>query len=187
MPLLLALTACLEVEPTDSADTADTATTTPVSLDAEVPATVDAAWGCRWLYAAAETDGFAATFDLELPPADELTRGPLQYDRALAAGESFVIGGMEPGTGDLAVFDCSDVIETAQGVRVWTATAATLSITATYIEDRPEWTCSGTDDNPVYDLDITVSDVTFTDEDGVPGTLSAWGPLRVRASDSCGG
>lgn len=191
--LLLAALACTTDSQVDTADSGDTATdsgdtggTTPVSLDEQLTAGVDHAWGCRWVYMVAEAGANTLVADLVLPEADELTRGPLSYNRALAAGESLQIGG-GAGSGDLTVFDCSDVMDTMQGVHVWTATAATLSIEANYVEDRPDWTCDGTSDNPVYDMSLTITNATFTDEAGVEGELSTWGPLEVRVADYCGG
>lgn len=189
--LLVTLACTTTAEDTaDTGDTAtdsgDTGTATPVSLDELLPTSIDHAWGCRWLYTVAELAGMTVVAELTLPPDDELTRGPLSYDRALEAGETLQIGG-GTGSGDLAVFDCSDVMEVSEGVRLWTATAATLSIQANYVEDRPDWTCDGTSDNPVYDVSLTISDGTFVDETGVEGELEAWGPLEVRVADYCGG
>jgi hypothetical protein len=187
--VLLATLACSTSTPGetgDSADTGDTGTTTPVSLDELLPVSIDHAWGCRWLYTVAELGELAVVADFTLPPEDELTHGPLSYDRALVAGETLQIGG-GAGSGDLSVFDCSDVVETMQGVHVWTATAATLSIQANYVENRPDWTCDGTSDNPVYDVSLTITNGAFVDETGVEGELDAWGPLEVRVADYCGG
>lgn len=194
--LLLTTLACTTTTPSetgDSADTADTATdsgdtgtTTPVSLNELLPTSIDHAWGCRWLYTVAELGELTVVADLTLPPDDELTRAPLSYNRALEAGETLQIGGGS-GSGDLSVFDCSDVMDTMQGVHVWTATAATLAIEANYVEDRPDWTCDGTSDNPVYDVSLMITNAAFTDEAGVEGELDAWGPLQVRVADYCGG
>lgn len=191
--LLLASLACTTSTPDETGDSADTATdsgdtgtATPVSLDELLTASPDHAWGCRWLYTVAEVGETTVVTDLTLPPDDELTRVPLSYDRTLEAGETLQIGG-GTGSGELSVFDCSDVMDSMQGVHVWTATAATLSIQANYVEDRPDWTCDGTSDNPVYDVSLTVTNATFTDETGVEGELDAWGPLEVRVADYCGG
>lgn len=184
--LFLACTAGIDDSADSGGDTSDdTGTATPVSLDALLPA-VDHAWGCSWVYLVAEAGGYVVVSDLQLPEADELTRGPLSYDRPLEATDSLKIGG-GPGEGELSVFDCSDVMDSETEVRVWTASAATLSIEATYVEERPEWTCDGVSDNPVYNVSVTVTDAVLTDENGDEGTLSAWGPLEVEVADYCGG
>lgn len=184
--ILLFLACHTSTDTSDTTETGDTDVEVPVVLDDVVPASVDQAWGCQWVYTAAELADYTLVADLSLPEADELTRSELSYDRPLADGEALAFGG-GPGAGELSIFDCSDVIDTMQGIHVWTATAATITIEATYIEDRPEWTCDGVSDNPVYDMEITITDATFEDEAGVAGTLSSWGPLSVRVADYCGG
>ena len=182
--MILFLLAC--DSSTDTAETGDSDTVEPISLDTELPAATDQAWGCRWVYAAAELGDYTMVANLSLPEADELTRTSLSYNRALGADEGLAFGG-GAGGGEISVFDCSDVMETHTEVHVWTATAATIAIEATYIEDRPDWTCDGVSDNPVYDMDVTITDASFEDEAGVAGTLSSWGPMTVRVADYCGG
>ena len=188
--LLLAQLACVDAD--DSGDTApaddsgDTATT-PVSLNDLLAGPETSAWGCRWAYMVSERDAAGFVADLHLLEADRYANLDVHYTRALEAGESLTVGG-GTGTDDFAVFDCSDVFEVEQGVHVWQATSATIDLVATYVEDRPEWTCYGTGPNPVYDAQLTVVDATFEDAGGARGTLTDWGPLAVQIGmDFCGG
>jgi hypothetical protein len=184
--MLLLLAACTSSD-LDTAETGDTGKPAePVVLDEVLPSAAASAWACRWVYVAANLDSYTMVADLAFPEGDELTRTDLSYNRPLSEGESLQFGGGSGG-GDLAVFDCSDVMDNLQGVQVWTATAATISIEATYVEDRPEWTCDGVSDNPVYDMDVTITDATFVDEAGAEATLASWGPLSVQVADYCGG
>lgn len=178
--LLLTLFACTAGTDTDTA-------TTPVSLDGLVSSAGEDAWGCRWAYVAAVSSDHTLVADLILPEADRYANLDVSYARALEPDERIEIGGGSGGD-ELAVFDCSDVMETSQGIQVWRATAATIRVDAVYVGERTEQTCSGTDPNPVYDAELTITDATFTDMEENVATLTAWGPLAVEIGmDNCGG
>lgn len=177
---LLVLLAC---GPSDDTGT----TAAPVDLATLVPASAEVAWGCRWAYFAAQAGGNSFVADLVLPQADRYGNIDAHYARSLEPGERLEFGGGAGGD-EMSVFDCVDVMDTQQGVRVWRATSASFEIDAVYVGERPDATCSGTGPNPVYDAQLTIVEAHFTDMDEVEATLSDWGPLEVEIGmDNCGG
>jgi len=185
--LLLLLTACTAGDDTGAVPTDDTGAVTPVSLDAVLAGAPDGSWSCRWAYLAAVRGEYTLVADLVLPEADRYANQDVSYVRGLEASDALSVGG-GPGTDELQIFDCSDVMEIPTDIHVWRATAATLSIDAVFVEDHPEWTCSGTDPNPLYDAQVSITDAVFEDSAGAIATLDAWGPFPFQiGADRCGG
>lgn len=185
MTLLLLSIGCIG-EDTDSTPTdTDTGTTTPVSLDGLLDA--GNAWGCQWSYTAIDAGDAWLSMQLALPAEDRYANLDVSYEHVLGAEDSLEIAS-GPGTGEISLFDCSDLVEGYEDVELWTATAATIDIDAVFVEERPDWTCTGTDPNPVYDATITIRDASFTGSEGGVAELSTLGPFEQRIGHVfCGG
>jgi hypothetical protein len=172
--------------PHDTAgDTADSASPETVDLSEELPAAPDQTWACRWLYSVAEAGPYTVVIDLDLAQNED-DRSDFSVEHTLGPTDSIIIGG-GVGPGTLSTFDCSDVMMNAEGVHLWESTAATLQINATYLQDKPEWTCDGTSPNPMYDIEVTIVEASFADSEGATATLSDWGHYSLPVADYCGG
>lgn len=186
-PLLGLIAAC--IFPTDDTGTDDTGTPseTPVSLDAlfvDVPLSTTS---CQWSYSA--THWFESTWlvaQLALPEADRLAAADVSYDRTLTPADEVTIGA-GAGAGEISVFDCSDVVETMEGVQQWDLVSGHFVLDAVFEADHPEWTCTG-DFNPVYDGVVSFSELVLADSSGARATAAAIGPIAIRLGQvSCGG
>lgn len=189
-PTLLSLLACIDGTDTgDTGDTStdDTATTAPVSLNEPLSSASTASWGCQWAYMADQHADASLVARIVLPEVDRHANTDVSYTAELGAEDSLEVAD-GPGLGEISFFDCSDVIETWSDAHVWTATAASYTLSATFVAEHPEWTCDGTSPNPVYDAALTIVDATFEDGAGGVATLTDWGPLAVQIGfDYCGG
>ena len=170
----------------DTGDTADTGEVLPVNLADLVGGTPASVTSCGWAYVAARYAEATFVVRVSLPNADDEEPVDQNYTLPLGSADRIEIG-TGTGTGTLNAWDCSDVMESEDGVRLWTASAATVSVDATYVRDAPEWTCDGEGPNPVYDATITLSDVLFTDENGVAGVLAEWTVSTPIGMYYCGG
>lgn len=185
--LLLFLAACTAPDDTGGVTGDDTGIPSPVSLDAILGGEPDAAWSCGWAYLVAAHAAATLVGELALPPEDRYANLDVAYTRALGP-EDRVRVGHGAGGDDLDVFDCGDVMEVVEGVRVWTAVEGTLLLDAVYTGERPEWTCDGASPNPTYAAEVSLVDLRFVDGSGAEATLSAWGPHPYTiGADFCGG
>jgi hypothetical protein len=158
----------------------------PVVLDDTFAGEPNAVWACGWGYVVAEFDEGTIVLDLALPEADRYANVDVSYTRALGA-EDLVEVSAGSGPDQIQYFDCYDVIENRDGVRLWTATSGDLALDATYLEERPEWLCEPGGANPVYETHLAITALVLEDDRGDTATLSAFAADVRLGYDVCGG
>lgn len=185
--LTFLLLACDSTEDDTATDDTGTDSTTPVSLDALVAGPPDSQRGCNWSYSTASWGDTWVVADLALPDADRYAAVDVTFDQAIAAEDELTIG-TGTGTGEVAVFDCGDLVDVYQGVQQWDVVSGTFTLEATFEGDHPEWTCDSQTPNPVYDGVLTFFDLAFVDPAGNEATATSIGPLDIRLGQTvCGG
>lgn len=143
----------------------------------DAPPDLDRGWdtyGCGWAYIVGREQGTAFVLTLDLPVSDLYNEEDVSYARGLTADESFfVVDPSGAGSDTLTVFDCIDFSEDYSG-QLWSATAATVSLSAVFESEEEPIGCTGGDHpNVTYNATVELSDIVL--ETGVVGGQDAGG------------